>query len=49
MIWRLVGRKGSLVEIETEWTLKDLFDAHEIMDVEAEAERYAVKKASGGK
>lgn len=41
MVWRPVGVKGSLVEIETQWTIKDLLDCHEAMDIEREMEEAA--------
>jgi hypothetical protein len=31
---------GSLVEIENQWTLGDLLDAHEVLDIQEEADEY---------
>jgi len=36
---------GSFVEVSTVWTFQDLMDAHEILDMQADAEREAQKRS----
>jgi hypothetical protein len=49
-VWRVVlGKLGTLQEIESHWSLMDLIDAHEILDYQAkvrkwEDDRQKVKK-----
>lgn len=35
---------GTLDEVKWKWTLKDLMDAHEVMDLMEEAEEWASKQ-----
>ncbi len=36
-------RHATLTEVETQWTLKDIFDYHEAQDIQEDAEEYARK------
>ena len=33
-----MAQYGSLIEVQTQWSIDDLFDAHEALDVKAEME-----------
>ena len=49
-LWRPVLRKiATLEEIETHWSLTDMLDAHEALDIMDEMETYANKQASKGR
>ena len=39
--------KATLTEIETQWTIKDLFDALEALDIQAEVDHFADKAREG--
>lgn len=39
---------GSLHEVKKLWTIDDVADAHEILDLQADAERRARAKNDGG-
>ena len=41
----ILAGKASLEEIETKWTLCDLADANEALDVKEEAEAFEARKA----
>jgi len=42
MIWRLVlAHIATLEEIGRSWSINDLMDAHEALDIQQEAEEYA--------
>lgn len=45
----MLAKIATLEEIERSWTINDLMDAHEALDVQAEAEHYAHKNAGKGK
>jgi hypothetical protein len=40
---------ATLREIETHWSIDDLADAHEVLDIKAEAEQYAARQSKRGK
>jgi hypothetical protein len=40
----VLARIATLTEIETRWSLADLADAHEALDIQQEAEAYAHKE-----
>lgn len=41
MIWRpVIAGYGTLHEVKHLWTIDDLMDAHEALDIKEEAERY---------
>jgi hypothetical protein len=44
-----VGKKASYEEICKKWTIKDLLDCHELMDIELEAEEYRRKHPEEGR
>lgn len=47
-IWRLVlAQVVTLQELETHWSVVDMLDAHEAIDLQEEAERLAHMKAAG--
>lgn len=49
-IWRLVlAQIVTLKELDTHWSVVDMLDAHESLDLQEEAERLAIKKATKGK
>jgi len=41
----VLSEKATLREIEESWTLKELSDAHEALDIMAEAEERAIQAA----
>ena len=44
-LWRpIIAKIATLKEIEEHWSLVDLINAHEVLDVQDDAERYAMKK-----
>ncbi|WP_170302195.1 DUF6889 family protein [Desulfosarcina widdelii] len=43
----MAARITTLEEIETHWSLCDLADAHEALDIQSEAERWAVDNRRG--
>ena len=44
-LWRPVtARIATLQEIDTHWSIDDLADAHEALDIQAEAEAKAAKR-----
>jgi hypothetical protein len=46
-IWRVASHeriKSGLIEIQTQWSLTDILDAHDVIDLYEEAERKAAKK-----
>jgi hypothetical protein len=46
MIWRpVIARIATLSEIERDWSLMDLLDAHDALDVREELAREAEKRA----
>lgn len=46
-LWRPVLAKiATLQEIENHWSLLDLVIAHEVLDIQDDAEQYAIKKDS---
>jgi hypothetical protein len=40
-----LAKIATLAEIENQWTLCDLADAHEALDIQAEADEAAMKEA----
>lgn len=42
----MIAKIATLAEIENHWTLCDLADAHEALDIQCEAEKYAYDKAA---
>jgi len=49
VIWRPVLKKlGSLKEVQLEWDVDDLFDAHELLDLKEAMEAEAMQKAHSG-
>lgn len=42
-----MGTKATLREVIKEWTVKDLMDAHELMDIEQAARKYAFDHPEG--
>ncbi len=42
-----MARIATLTEIETRWSLCDLFDAHEALDVHQEAQQWAAENPKG--
>lgn len=49
-IWRPVTAKiATLAEIETHWSIDDLADANEALDIKAEAEEFAARQARKGR
>lgn len=46
--WRIVSSerlKAGLVEVETQWSLDDVWDAHEVLDLHEESEAKAAARA----
>lgn len=44
-LWRPVAAKyGTLTEVHEHWSIDDLFDAHEVLDVQAEAEAHQAER-----
>ncbi len=44
-VWRVVtGGAATLSEIESHWSIDDLADANEALDIKNEAEAYAAKQ-----
>lgn len=39
---------GSLIDIREKWTIDDLMDAHEALDIKFEAEHHAAEMARRG-
>lgn len=35
---------GTLMEVRYQWTIDDIFDAHEALDIREEAERKAIER-----
>lgn len=49
MIWRpVLKRLGTLKEVQYEWDIDDLADAHEVLDFKESAEAEAMHKAHAG-
>ena len=45
MIWRpILAKIVTKKEMDEYWTINDLYDAHEALDIEQEAENYFAKK-----
>lgn len=45
-LWRIIDAKlATLEEIERYWDINDMADAHEYLDIKAEAERHSYKAA----
>jgi hypothetical protein len=45
MVWRpVLEGLGSLVEVTEQWTIEDLFDAHEALDIRNESQRYYAER-----
>ena len=45
MFWRPVSEGyGSLIEVQEQWSIDDIYDAHEALDIKAEIEQHAREK-----
>lgn len=42
----MLAKLGTLKEVECQWTICDLYDAHEALDIKHEIEEYYRKKAN---
>lgn len=49
MIWRpVLKRLGTLKEVQYEWDLDDLADAHEVLDLKESAQSQAMQRPTVG-
>lgn len=41
----MLAKLDTLTNVKFNWTIDDLFDAHEALDIKDEAERFAMERA----